>query len=784
MKRILISLLLVLSMIGVSTSAFSAGNLSYPKFKAFKTGTGSPCVGCKLYVYTPGTTTKKNSYTDSTAATANANPVILDSNGEAPIWYTGTARLMLYSSADVLMWDIDNIGYGSVDFGSYSASQFTTLALADAAAVADGKSLIIDRDFAISSSTTIGSHVIFVDGGSLTESGASASVSFTHQPTVLTDGQIFIGWEASDIIGLSLAKPEWFGASEDSGTTDNYTYFEMAAAAAPKVIITRKSASGYYKITDKVDISAAVEIIGEGLPEIRQATSNKGGFAIAASNVTIKGIKLRGPQHASAQTGEKAIYASGADASHYISGVNVEDCELHNWGYGGIQGKYVEDFKWHKNRIYDIYQAGIETLSCKNGSITLNRGTGPDSPVGGGVYGIAITRITTNDAVTPTVDPRSSDITVAYNDWDGVTNWEALDTHGGERIRFIGNTVKNSYNGIAIGPSKNSAGTAAFAPLECVAIGNTIESGVTDGTASAGIGFQGAYNGGVIQKATGSIIGNTIKGHGLQDQATGQGGIFLNTTQGVAVNSNTIIEASPHGIIFNGENYGFACKGNTIIDPWSEDVATPSFINTYSDNNTGLIAGNSLSKAAKTATYVGIRGIRRETSTSSYLTIGQNYSEATTYLSSTLAYIKPDVHGGRITVKQTVTHADFTSGAAPTKDVFGSDIPAGAIVTDVWWSLGEEFAGGSISAATLEFGPAGVDADGWISAENVFTGAGTGYKDTALSDRGQLLYNSVPLQYFCTAARTPRLVLRLTGDTADHLTTGEATIWLTYMRLN
>lgn len=42
---------------------------------------GSPAAGFKLFTYVAGTTTKQNTWTDSTQGTPNANPILLDANG-------------------------------------------------------------------------------------------------------------------------------------------------------------------------------------------------------------------------------------------------------------------------------------------------------------------------------------------------------------------------------------------------------------------------------------------------------------------------------------------------------------------------------------------------------------------------------------------------------------------------------------------------------------------------------------------------------------------------------
>ena len=53
-----------------------------------------PLVGGLVYTYQAGTTTPKATYTDSTGVTAQSNPVVLDSRGEASIWLgAGSARM-------------------------------------------------------------------------------------------------------------------------------------------------------------------------------------------------------------------------------------------------------------------------------------------------------------------------------------------------------------------------------------------------------------------------------------------------------------------------------------------------------------------------------------------------------------------------------------------------------------------------------------------------------------------------------------------------------------------
>jgi len=72
---------------------------------------GNPLVGGKIYTYAAGTTTPLATYTDAGAGTANTNPIILNSLGQANIWLTPSSsyKFSIYTSADVLLYTVDNI---------------------------------------------------------------------------------------------------------------------------------------------------------------------------------------------------------------------------------------------------------------------------------------------------------------------------------------------------------------------------------------------------------------------------------------------------------------------------------------------------------------------------------------------------------------------------------------------------------------------------------------------------------------------------------------------------
>ena len=80
-----------------------------PKLQFFDAN-GAPLAGGLLYTYEAGSTTPLVTYTDSTGVSANTNPIVLDSRGEANVWLGAAIyKFALYTSVGVLIWTVDNI---------------------------------------------------------------------------------------------------------------------------------------------------------------------------------------------------------------------------------------------------------------------------------------------------------------------------------------------------------------------------------------------------------------------------------------------------------------------------------------------------------------------------------------------------------------------------------------------------------------------------------------------------------------------------------------------------
>lgn len=79
-----------------------------PMFQAFD-GNGDPLSGGALHTYEAGTTTPKDTFQDPQGTAKHPNPVVLDSRGEAAVyWGTGTYKLVLKDAGGATVWTLDD----------------------------------------------------------------------------------------------------------------------------------------------------------------------------------------------------------------------------------------------------------------------------------------------------------------------------------------------------------------------------------------------------------------------------------------------------------------------------------------------------------------------------------------------------------------------------------------------------------------------------------------------------------------------------------------------------
>jgi len=420
---------------------------------------------------------------------------------------------------------------------------------------------------------------------------------------------------------VDVRDPVWFGFSTTALGVENQTSLNNAiAACAPGDVLRLRP--GIYTVAGRWTINKACKIDLNGATLHFSTDAEYQGVYMTSSDCEIFNGSIKGPQHAVSKLWQSGIYATGTGPSGYISNINIHDLTIHGWGFSGVSVGFTKDFHIERVSVYDISHRGIEIRSCMDGIIAENivhdiddGNANPNS------YGIVVTKGEGPESS----HPPSKRINVCNNVVYNVKYWEALDTHGGEEISFIGNTVRNCRMGLMIG----STSDFYSAPTRCKVIGNTFSvdhSVVPIMETTYGITILGAradeYAGVGNRICEDSIVeGNIITGFAS--------GIYSRNSRNTVIKGNTISDLSSHGIYLLGETINIVVSENAIynIDP---DVGICGiWINRgssgmYPGDPSGVVSNNSIEAGALPGIYAndnlgeGIEFINNRIVTSGY----------------------------------------------------------------------------------------------------------------------------------------------------------------------
>jgi hypothetical protein len=385
-----------------------------------------------------------------------------------------------------------------------------------------------------------------------------------------------------------------YGAVGDD-TTDDTTAINQAYTATPIGGQLYFPPNYTFKITTAITLSKAIQVSGYA-SVMHQVTSGGDGILITASGVEVRGLALQGPQTPGSivyNGAEDAIVGTGASAAAPLTSFVVADCEIYGWGDQGVSSYFVNGANIENNYIHDIGYAGISMLSPQRGRIVGNRIITMGPGTVGNCYGIAVTRNSTASLVT---DPRATNVTISENTVDGVPIWEGIDTHGGQGLKVLGNTILNCLYGINM--TICPFGAAFLAPIDCVIDGNFVDSTVTNGSRSFGISFGGD----ATEYATGIVSNNIVVGCGDVTNSW-SGGITLSYSRGLTVTGNRMRDCSPNGIAVIHDNLGASVMGNVTQDAWANSGSAYG-VTVPSSPNSGYVEGNLLVRGSKSATVV------------------------------------------------------------------------------------------------------------------------------------------------------------------------------------
>jgi len=118
----------------LSTTSLNAGTLLPNGEQQFISNTGAPLASGTVTFYIPGTTTLKNTWSNSSQTILNTNPVVLDSGGRAVIYGSGAYRQVVKDQNGNVIWDqltsdtssASNLGWGATSSGTANAQTIST----------------------------------------------------------------------------------------------------------------------------------------------------------------------------------------------------------------------------------------------------------------------------------------------------------------------------------------------------------------------------------------------------------------------------------------------------------------------------------------------------------------------------------------------------------------------------------------------------------------------------------------------------------------------------------
>ncbi|MFC3212734.1 right-handed parallel beta-helix repeat-containing protein [Planomicrobium okeanokoites] len=345
-------------------------------------------------------------------------------------------------------------------------------------------------------------------------------------------------------------------------------------------------------------------------------------FLKMESKTKLYGIEIEGKDHIVPNVAGRGISIEGANASAYTEDIMINDVFIHDIGYYGIYTSFAKNVYVDKAKMRGLGRAGFMSLSPDNVNIEHSIIKDVTTESGNG-YGVAFTR-QSFESLTDYPLPKDC---VAFNVIVEDVPWEGFDTHAGQGVRFINNTVRNCKVGIAV-VAANLTGSIDYASNDCLVDGNLIfggNSGVAISIAGAGgaIGAPKEYAKGCI------VSGNRIWGGGIAGN-NNSGSIYLVATEGVVVIGNSIERANESGIILYNTNIGFMVDGNTITDVLSNTYSLAPCINVRSDYNKGTIGkNNAMRKTPSLANYVSEWAINIGSGVNNEVTIDLGYSTCT-----------------------------------------------------------------------------------------------------------------------------------------------------------
>jgi len=592
-KGVFVGVLIILISLLFMHTAGAGVLLSYPKFHA-TSATGVPLAGGKLYTYIAGTSTPKATYSDYACTTPNANPVVLDSRGEATIYLNGLYKLVLKDSSGTTIWTMDRVGS---DQGT-SYAFYPDPTVEDQGATSDGASLydIVSSLSKEKKATIIFSHnglantttytfstsldlsdytnlVFKVENGALLSSPAAGVTVTIYSPKNITASprqQIFGGSGTITFSTSDKGSVMWFGATGDGTTNDSFAFqsaitaLRHAYVPAGTYLIDNTTIPSNTLIEGEDRDSTVIKLVSSASDEpiFEGSDTTNGNENITIRNLTIDGN--RSNQTPSGDGNYMGIRMDGWEDST-LENILIKDC--------ATDGVYIT--KDSTTESQNIHIKGVRVTNCRRNGITVIS-----------VDGLIVTD-SEIDSITGTSPQAGIDI-----EPDGAFTCEYITIancliHDNAEIgiSIYQNTIYDTVQFVTISGNHIYDNTTYGIWIKYIDR-FVIADNVVEGNGDTGIHIEGA--------STEIVNEGVIKGNLIKDSTVA--GINIIHAVKINVNGNTIIDSGNKGIVLSGDQSRYNnISANVVAGSGDDGIRiTSGAYNIVTDNNIYLSATNGI----------------------------------------------------------------------------------------------------------------------------------------------------------------------------------------------